>query len=67
VEGRRTSSFSSHCCHDSSIPGYCCGQCSSWMSHLSDLRKSLLEGTLETIMWSNEGLPVFLWVEVIFT
>ena len=33
---------------------------------LSDLRKSLLEGTLETIMW-DRGLPVFLWVEVIFT
>jgi hypothetical protein len=33
---------------------------------LSDLRKSLLEGTLEAIM-PNGGLPVFLWVEVIFT
>ncbi len=34
---------------------------------LSDLRKSLLEGTLEAIMWTKWGLPVFLWVEVIFT
>ena len=34
---------------------------------LSDLRKSLLEGTLEVIMCPNGGLPVFLWVEVIFT
>ena len=34
---------------------------------LSDLLKSLLEGTLETIMWSKWGFPVFLWVEVIFT
>jgi hypothetical protein len=29
--------------------------------------KSLLEGTLEAIMWVKWGLPVFLWVEVIFT
>ncbi len=34
---------------------------------ISDLRKSLLEGTLEAMMWKNGGLPVFLWVEVIFT
>ncbi len=34
---------------------------------LSDLRKSLFEGTIEAIMWANGGLPVFLWVEVIFT
>ena len=26
---------------------------------LSDLHKSLLEGTLEAIMWANGGLPVF--------
>ncbi len=35
---------------------------------LSDLRKSLLEGTLEGIMGAKWGSPpVFLWVEVIFT
>ena len=34
---------------------------------LSDLRKSLLEGTLEAMMWAKWGLPIFLWVEVIFT
>jgi hypothetical protein len=34
---------------------------------ISDLRKRLLEGTLKTIVWENGGLPVFLWVEVIFT
>ena len=34
---------------------------------LSDLRKSLLEGILESIMWPHGGLPVFLLVEVIFT
>ena len=34
---------------------------------LSNLRKSLLEGTLEAIMWAKWGFLVFLLVEVIFT
>jgi hypothetical protein len=38
---------------------------------LSNLRKSLLEGTLEAIMWTpkwgSPGVAVFLLVEVIFT
>ncbi len=63
VEGRRTSSFSSHCCHDSSIPGYSCGYAtvervfSFTGLTFSDLRKSLLEGTLEVIMWAKWGSP----------
>ncbi len=60
MEGRRTSSFSSHCCHGSSIPA-ASATAERVFSFagltLSDLRKSLLEGTLEAIMWTKWGSP----------
>ncbi len=64
MEGRRTSSFSSPCCHDSSpflpIPAVSATaeRVFSFAGlTLSDLRKSLLEGTLEAIMWAKWGSP----------
>ncbi len=54
LEGRWASSISSYISDGTPVPGYSCSQCNS----LSDLRKSLLEGTLELIMWAKWGSPI---------
>ena len=63
MEGRRTSSFSSYYSRDSSIPDYSCVSVTVERVFsfpgltLSDLCNSLVEGTIETIMWSKWGSP----------